>query len=210
MSTPNPLKPNPRPAEHHRSPFSGPAGLIAGLITGLILTFPLVSLGEDAPSDNGGGAEQSSPSEESATSKQDAAPEQSAEPDEAGPAQEATAPDEPGRLGVELNRLEQLDGSCRVYLVFQNGLGTPLEALQLELVLFDDQGFIQRRLTLDAAPIAADKTSVKLFDLADTQCDEMGRILVNDLLELAGPEGELPNEVSQLELSTKLEVELFK
>lgn len=200
MSTPSPLPRTPRPAQCHRSAV----GHLAGLIAGLLLVIPLVTLGEDTASDDGGGTEQGGAAEQSA------APEEKAEPDEAGQAQEATARDEPGRLGVELNRLEQLDGSCRVYLVFQNGLGTPLEALQLELVLFDSEGFIQRRLTLDAAPIAADKTSVKLFDLADTQCDEMGRILVNDLLEIAGAEGELPNEVSLLDLSSKLEVELFK
>jgi hypothetical protein len=114
------------------------------------------------------------------------------------------------QLGVELNRLEQLDSVCRVYLVFENQLGSPLDKLQLELVLFDSQGFVWRRLTLDAAPIAEDKTSVKLFDLADTQCDQMGRILINDLIEIAGPDGALPNDVAQLNLSTKLKVDLFK
>jgi hypothetical protein len=124
---------------------------------------------------------------------------------DAGSAAEAT-----GRLGIELNRLEPLDGSCRVYLVFENQLGTSLQSLQLELVLFDDQGFVSRRLTLDAAPIAADKTSVKLFDLSETQCDAMGRILINDVLEMAGPDGPLPSDVDQLELSSKLDVDLFK
>lgn len=127
------------------------------------------------------------------------------------PAAEAAAePTSATQLGVELNRLEQLDSVCRVYLVFENKLGSPLEALQLELVLFDSQGFVWRRLTLDAAPIAEDKTSVKLFDLADTECDQMGRILINDLVEIAGPDGALPNDVTQLDLSTKLKVDLFK
>lgn len=118
--------------------------------------------------------------------------------------------DEDAQLGVELNRLEQLDGSCRVYLVFQNKLGVDLDTLQLELVLFDSDGFVQRRLTLDAAPIPADKTSVKLFDLSDIQCDEMGRVLVNNLLELGSPDGALPSDVSKLDLSSKLDVDLFK
>jgi hypothetical protein len=113
-------------------------------------------------------------------------------------------------LGVELNRLEPQDDSCRVYLVFENKLGVNLDALQLELVLFDNEGFVQRRLTLDAAPIPAEKTSVKLFDLAGMPCDEIGRMLVNNLLELAGPEGALPTDVSRLNLSSKLDVDLFK
>jgi hypothetical protein len=116
----------------------------------------------------------------------------------------------PARLGIELNRLEQIDAACRVYLVFSNPRDTRLETLQLELVLFDTDGYVQRRITLDAAPIVEDKTSVKLFDLAETKCERVGRILVNDVLAIAGPDGALPNDVSQLELSTKLDVDLFK
>ncbi len=114
------------------------------------------------------------------------------------------------RLGVELNKLEPIDSGCRIYLVFENALGTKLEALELELILFDTEGFIKGRLTLDAAPIDADKTSVRLFDLAQIECEQVGRILVNDVLAMAGPDGALPNEVSRLDLSSKLEVDLFK
>lgn len=116
----------------------------------------------------------------------------------------------PQPLGIELNRLEQIDATCRVYLVFSNPSDTALETLQLELVLFDTDGYVQRRITLDASPIAEDKTTVKLFDLAETKCERVGRILINDVLEVAGPDGPLPKDVSQLELSSKLDVDLFK
>lgn len=115
-----------------------------------------------------------------------------------------------GRLGIELNKLEQVDEICRIYFVFENAINHELETLQLELVLFDTKGFIQRRLTLDAAPIAEDKTSVKLFDLPATQCTDVGRILINDVLAMSSPDGALPNDVSQLDLSSKLDVDLFK
>lgn len=114
------------------------------------------------------------------------------------------------QLGIELNRLEQTNGACRVYLVFTNQLKTGLNTLQLELVLFDTDGYVQRRLTLDAAPIADDKTSVKLFDLTETKCERVGRILINDVLAIAGADGALPSDVSQLDLSSKLDVDLFK
>lgn len=118
--------------------------------------------------------------------------------------------DQAGTLAAELNKLEQIDDSCRVYMVFTNGTGTALEALKLELVLFDGDGFIQRRLTLDAAPIPADKTSVKLFDLAGHQCDSTGRVLVNQVLEMAGSDGPLADGLARLRLSSKLDVDLFK
>ncbi len=121
-----------------------------------------------------------------------------------------TDADDPGRLGIELNKLDQVEETCRVYFVFENALDHKLETLQLELVLFDTNGFIKRRLTLDAAPIAKDKTSVKLFDLPETQCTDVGRILINDVVKIAGPDGDLPNDVSQLDLSSKLDADLFK
>jgi|GEM_PF-482264 len=115
-----------------------------------------------------------------------------------------------GQLGIELNKLEQVEGTCRLYFVFQNALGTPLEKLQLELVLFDGKGFIQRNLMVNAAPIAADKTSVKRFDLTETRCEGVGRILINDVPAIAGPDGTISVDVSQLELSSKSNVDLFK
>jgi hypothetical protein len=125
------------------------------------------------------------------------------------PAPPASA-EQDGALAVELNKLEQIDSSCRVYMVFTNSTGTTLAALKLELVLFNGDGFIQRRLTLDAAPIPADKTSVKLFDLADHQCDSTGRVLVNQVLEMAGGDGPLSDGLARLRLSSKLDVDLFK
>ncbi|MBK5941773.1 hypothetical protein CCR96_21490 [Halochromatium roseum] len=121
-----------------------------------------------------------------------------------------TDTDNLGRLSIELNKLEQVEDICRVYFVFENAMDQNLEALQLELVLFDTKGFVKRRLTLDAAPIAKDKTSVKLFDLPETQCTNVGRILINDLVKIAGPDGDLPDNVSQLDLSSKLDADLFK
>ncbi|NEX16497.1 MAG: Tat pathway signal sequence domain protein [Halochromatium sp.] len=115
-----------------------------------------------------------------------------------------------GQLGIELNKLEQVEGTCRLYFVFKNALGTPLEKLQLELVLFDSKGFIQRNLMVNAAPIAADKTSVKRFDLTETRCESVGRILINDVPAIAGPDGAVSVDVSQLELSSKSDVDLFK
>jgi hypothetical protein len=216
MSIPAPSHPEPRPANRHLR-----LSVLSLIVVSLVLLFPLSVAGQDATD-----AETEAKTEETATPEaengesdatepesaddEDGSSEDADAPDDTDPSETAADADEVGRLHIELNRLEQLDGTCRVYLVFENALGTSLDALQLELILFDSEGFIQRRLTLDAAPIAVDKTSVKLFDLADTECDQMGRILVNDVLKIAGPDGALPNDVSQLALSSKLEVDLFQ
>lgn len=161
---------------------------LRALVAGIALGLSLTAVAEDEPSSSEARSTEQSTSEASATPDTDA----------------------PQRLSIELNKLEQVEEICRVYFVFENALDHKLERLQLELVLFDTKGFIKRRLTLDAAPIDKDKTSVKLFDLPETQCTNVGRILINDVVKIAGPDGDLPDNVSQLDLSSKLDANLFK
>ncbi len=92
------------------------------------------------------------------------------------------AEEKPG-LHLELNKLEQRGQHCAFYLVFQNQLSSPFRELQLELVFFDQDGLIQQRLLLNAAPLAARKTTVKFFQVPNTPCTSVGRVLVNDIPE---------------------------
>jgi len=86
-------------------------------------------------------------------------------------------------IGVELNKLEAVDGACRAFLVIENGTGAAFEALALDLVVFDADGVIAERLAVDLAPLAAGKTSVKAFDIAGLACAEAGRFLMNGVLD---------------------------
>ncbi len=92
-------------------------------------------------------------------------------------------------LLLELNKLETLPqsgsagaGGCRAYLVVQNPAPEPLEQLRLDLVLFGTDGVIARRVALELGPLAPGKTAVRLFDLQGLPCEEIGRMLVNDVV----------------------------
>ena len=92
-------------------------------------------------------------------------------------------------LPLELNKLEPIPGAqpgCRAYVVAQNPDADPLEQLRLDLVLFGTDGVIARRIALDVGPLGAGKTAVRLFDLAALPCDQIGRMLVNDVLVCRG------------------------
>lgn len=115
-----------------------------------------------------------------------------------------------GQLGIELNKLEQRDESCIAYLVFDNATGLAFDALQLELILFDTDGLILRRLTLDAAPIRRDKLSVKLFEVTAMPCGSLGRILVNDLVRCTVAEAPLEGCLDKITPSSRMAVELIK
>ena len=92
-------------------------------------------------------------------------------------------------IPLELNKLEPIPGpppGCRAYVVAQNPDADPLEQLRLDLVLFGTDGVIARRIALDIGPLGAGKTAVRLFDLSGLPCDQIGRMLVNDVLVCRG------------------------
>lgn len=88
-------------------------------------------------------------------------------------------------LNVELNKLEQVDGSCRSYMVVTNSAAADLQTLTLDLVAFDRDGVIDRRLAADLGPVAAGRTRVRVFDMTGLDCGQVVRVLVNDVLTCA-------------------------
>jgi len=102
---------------------------------------------------------------------------------------------EQGSIAIELNKLETQGNKCMAYFVINNKNKTSYEELKLDLVLFRPDGVIGRRFAVDLAPLKADKRVVKVFELADTSCDQVGSFLINDVIECkaeSGPVGELP------------------
>ena len=87
------------------------------------------------------------------------------------------------RIGIELNKVEPLPNGCRTYLVIDNDGDAAYSALKLDLVLFQTDGVIGRRVALDLAPLRAKKRSVKLFDLDGTKCEDIASLLINDVMD---------------------------
>lgn len=117
---------------------------------------------------------------------------------------------ESGALKVELNKLEAQDKGCRAYVVVTNGGQTTYKTMKLDLVMFRTDGVIGRRFAIDLAPIAADKRSVKLFTLDGTPCEEVGSLLINDVMECATDAGPADNCLAQMSLSSLSKVQLSK
>ncbi len=100
----------------------------------------------------------------------------------AAPSVAAAAPS----VSVELNKLEAADKDCRATLVVKNGKDTAFSELRLDLVVFDGDSVVAKRLIVDVAPLAAKKTSVKSFDIAGLGCDGISRLLLNDVPACGG------------------------
>jgi hypothetical protein len=122
----------------------------------------------------------------------------------------APAEAEQGLISIEFNKLEPEGGQCRAYLVINNRKSTNYQELKLDLVLFRPDGVIGRRFAIDLAPLKADKRTVKLFELADTSCDEVGSLLINDVMECKAESGPVADCLKDITVSSLARVQLTK
>lgn len=108
-------------------------------------------------------------------------------PAQAGPTEGRTA--EPGKLTIELNKLESLKDACRAYFVINNNAGQPFSDIKLDIFIFGQDGVIARRFAIGTGPLRPGKTVVRLFDIPDLACGSAQSFLLNEVLSCAGPAG---------------------
>lgn len=84
-------------------------------------------------------------------------------------------------IAIQLNKVEKAGSACRMTFVTDNSLGKPLDALALDVVLFDDKGIVGPRLVLDMGAVPDGETKVVDFDVPDTDCGKVSRLLLNDV-----------------------------
>ena len=89
-------------------------------------------------------------------------------------------------LSLELNALQQHDNACRIVFLAENRLGVDLAALSFETVLIDTDGIVDRLTLFDFQSLPENRMRVRQFDLDATQCDGIGRILINGVAACEG------------------------
>lgn len=117
-------------------------------------------------------------------------------------AQEAVAPS----FELELNALQPAEAGCRVTFLATNKLGGQLDRAAVEVALFDTAGTIDRIVTLDFKDLSDGKTKVLQFELAGLACDQLGRLLVNDVSACEGAITPATVCLDALKTSTRLDL----
>jgi len=113
-------------------------------------------------------------------------------------------------VSLELNKLEPSEKGCRAYIVVSNPSSTSYDAYKLDLVTFQTDGVIGRRFALDLAPLKPSKRTVKLFEIDNTSCDNIGSFLINDVLECRAASGPVTDCLSGLKVSSLTKVGISK
>ena len=85
------------------------------------------------------------------------------------------------RLIVELNKFEAIDNGCRTFFLFRNHTVNTFRGFEMSLAILDDEGIIDRLLTVDASPLPAERTTLKLFEIPETTCEGVGEILLHEI-----------------------------
>lgn len=94
----------------------------------------------------------------------------------------ATAQDAAPQFTLELNSAaDTTSGSCRLTYVAANQSDIALDRTAYEVAVFDQDGAVTRLLVLEFGALIAGKTKILQFDLSETGCDSISRIVVNDV-----------------------------
>ncbi|GAA6199800.1 hypothetical protein [Aquicoccus sp. SU-CL01552] len=89
---------------------------------------------------------------------------------------------ETGRLTVELNKAEEIEGGgCRAFFLFRNDTGKSFEGFEMSLAILDGSGVIDRLLSIDAAPLPVARTTLKLFEIPQIACADISEILLHEM-----------------------------
>ena len=124
---------------------------------------------------------------------------------------DSTAPVGTGSLTVEINKFEPNDtGGCRAFFLFRNETGLTFEGFEMSLAIFDGSGVIDRLLSIDAAPLPAARTTLKLFEIPDIACTDISQILLHEIPSCKPQNADQMDCYSLLELNSRTTATLVK
>lgn len=115
----------------------------------------------------------------------------------AAPAESQTAPGQ-GILRMELSLLEPQEAACRTYVLMENRTAIDFGAMRFDLVLFDGSQAILRRVAVPSRRLRPQQTRVLVFDVPETACERIGRILLNGVLACQEQGGRIRDDCEDL------------
>lgn len=110
------------------------------------------------------------------------------------------------RLLVEFNKMEPSGSGCRMTWLLSNETGTDLQSLKLDLIAFDPDGVVARRVGPELGPIRQGHTRVKLFDLKSLECGDVSRMLMNGVIACVANDGTAGECAERLQTATRTRV----
>ena len=111
-----------------------------------------------------------------------------------------------GNFLLELNTANNVGDNCRLTFVATNNTGQEISKTSYEVAMFDAESKVTGLLVLEFGALPSDKTKVVQFDLEETDCSDVSRIVVNDVAECEAENGPSDNCMSALITSARTEI----
>lgn len=112
-------------------------------------------------------------------------------------------------ITIELNKAEPGDANCLLAFVVNNQTNSDIHKLAYEVVVFDKDERIDRMTVFDFQEIGAGKQRVRQFQLPDTSCQTVGKLLVNGVSSCETDHSDNRFCDDKLQLSTKSPIEFI-
>jgi hypothetical protein len=121
------------------------------------------------------------------------------------------APAQDGGLTVEMNKFEDAEaGGCRAFFLFRNGTAKTYEGFEMSLAILDTNGVIDRLLAIDAAPLPASRTTLKLFEIPGIACTAISEVLLHEITSCKPQNEDQTDCFPILTLASKTSAQLVK
>ncbi len=92
-------------------------------------------------------------------------------------------------LFVDLNKAETTAAGCRLTYVVNNQTGHTLSGKSVVISVFDANGTFSRKVVFRFGGIAAAKTKVQQFDLVGSACEDISKLLIDEITECVTDDG---------------------
>jgi len=111
-------------------------------------------------------------------------------------------------LRIELNGAESVDNACRLTFLMHNTFASDVNSLSFELAVINKQGLVTGLLLLRSGLLPQKMERVKQFDLPQTQCETVDRLLINTLVECEAQGIDMAQCRAALKASSKIDIGL--
>lgn len=110
-------------------------------------------------------------------------------------------------LLVQLNAAEDAGDACRLTFVIRNQLPTAVASFALELVMFDRSEGVSGYAAVDFGAMPAGKTIVRQYDVGNAPCNDISRVLLNEVraCDIGNPVEQTCLDLFQLSSRTEID-----
>jgi len=117
--------------------------------------------------------------------------------------------DAAGRISLELNTAETVEGSCKLTFLITNGYAQAVEQAIYETVLFDRAGQVNVITLFDMGALPPALPRVRQFVVPQVVCEDLGRVLINGTSTCTGADLPLDACAKGLTLSTRTDIDVI-